>query len=132
MRQSMWCDGRTALIGVIALCFLHVPKLGAMEFLGQAGVLGEWELTGDLIEGEQSKKFSGPLKMKHVGICTQDGPEERAGEINLQIGSDSESLTATLVLDGTPCNYSARKMHAYEGTMACAGRAPVPLVVWLK
>jgi len=70
--------------------------------------------------------------MKHVGICTQDGPEERAGEISLQLASGSETLTATLVLDGTPCNYSARKMHAYEGTMACAGRAPVPLLVWLK
>ena len=132
MRQRMWCDGRTALIGAIALCFLHVPKLGAMEFLGQAGVLGEWELTGDLTEGEQSMEFSGPLKMKHVGICTQDGPEERAGEIRLQLASRSDSRTATLVLDGTPCDYSARKKHAYEGTMACAGRAPVPLVVWLK
>jgi hypothetical protein len=131
-KQKMWCYGRTALVGAIALCFLQVPKLEAMEFLGQAGVLGEWELTGNLTESSQSMEFSGPLKMKHVGICTQDGPEERAGEISLQLGSRSESLTATLVLDGTPCNYSARKTHAYEGTMACAGRAPVPLVVWLK
>jgi hypothetical protein len=29
------------------------------------------------------------------------------------------------VLDGIPCTYSARKTHAYEGTMACAGRTPV-------
>ena len=77
-------------------------------------------------------EFSGPLKMKHVGICTQDGPEERAGEISLQLASRSESLTARLVLDGIPCTYSARKTHAYEGTMACTGRAPVPLMVWLK
>ena len=103
-----------------------------MELLGQAGVLGEWELTGNLTEGGQSMEFSGPLKMKHVGICTQDGPEERAGEISLQLASRSELLTASLVLDGIPCTYSARKTHAYEGTMACAGRTLVPLVVWLK
>jgi hypothetical protein len=132
MRRRMWCDGRAAVVGAIALCFLDVPKLGAMELLGQAGELGEWELTGDLIEGERSMEFSGPLKMKHVGICTQDGPEERAGEISLQLASRSESLTARLVLDGIPCTYSARKTHAYEGTMSCAGRAPVPLMVWLK
>ena len=105
-----------------------------MEFLGQAGVLGEWELTGNLTEGGSGpKEFSGPLKMKHVGICTQDGPEERAGEIRLQLAGRSESrVTAKLVLDGVACTYSARKTHAYEGTMSCAGRAPVPLLVWLK
>jgi hypothetical protein len=132
MRRRMWCDGRAAVVGAIALCFLDVPKLGAMELLGQAGELGEWELTGNLTESGQSMEFSGPLKMKHVGICTQDGPEERAGEISLQLASRSESLTARLVLDGIPCTYSARKTHAYEGTMACTNRAPVPLMVWLK
>lgn len=103
-----------------------------MEFLGQAGVLGEWELTGNLTEGGSGPRegFSGPLKMKHVGICTQDGPEERAGEIRLQLAG--YSVTAELMLDGVRCTYSARKTHAYEGTLSCAGRAPVPLLVWLK
>ena len=130
----MWREWRAALLGAIALCFLHVPRLGAMELLGQAGVLGEWELNGNLTEGgsEPSKEFSGLLKMKHVGICTQDGPEERTGEISLQLASRSESLTAKLVLDGVHCTYSARKTHAYEGTMSCASRAPIPLIVWLK
>jgi hypothetical protein len=130
----MWRAGG-ALLGAIALFLFHVPRLGAMEFLGQAGVLGEWELTGNLTEGGAGprKEFSGPLKMKHVGICTQDGPEERAGEIRLQLAGRSESrVTANLVLDGVPCTYNARKTHAYEGTMSCAGRAPVPLLVWLK
>ena len=134
MQRTIWRDGSAALLGGIALCFLHAQRLGDMELLGQAGVLGEWELTGNLTEGGSgpSKEFFGPLKMKHVGICTQDGPEERAGEISLQLASRSESLTAKLVLDGVPCTYSARKTHAYEGTMSCAGRAPVPLMVWLK
>jgi hypothetical protein len=128
-------DRGAVLLGAIALCFYHVPNLGAMELLGQAGVLGEWELTGNLTESGSGphKEFSGPLKMKHVGICTQDGPEERAGEIRLQLAGPSEShVTAKLVLDGVPCSYRARKTHAYEGTMSCAGRAPVPLLVWLN
>jgi hypothetical protein len=135
MQRTIWRDGGAALLGAIALCLFHVPRLGAMEFLGQAGVLGEWELTGNLTQGVAGprKEFSGPLKMKHVGICTQDGPEERAGEIRLQLAGRSESrVTAELVLDGVPCTYNARKTHAYGGTMSCAGRAPVPLLVWLK
>jgi hypothetical protein len=129
----MWRDGRAALVGAVALCLFHVPRLGAIELLGQAGVLGEWELTGNLTEGGPGprKEFSGPLKMKHVGICTQDGPEERAGEIRLQL-ADGSRVTAELVLDDVRCTYSARKTHAYEGTLSCAGRAPVPLLVWLK
>jgi len=117
MQRKIWCDGGAALLGAIALCLFHVPRLGAMELLGQAGMLGEWELTGNLTEGgsEPGKEFFGPLKMKHVGICTQEA-----------------RVTAKLVLDGVPCTYSARKTHAYEGTMSCEGRAPVPLLVWLK
>jgi hypothetical protein len=135
MQRTMWRDGRTALLGVIALYLFHVPRLGAMELLGQAGVLGEWELTGNLTEvgSGPRKEFSGPLKMKHVGICAQDGAEERSGEIRLQLADHSESrVTAELVLDGVRCTYIARKTHAYEGTLSCAGRAPVPLLVWLK
>jgi hypothetical protein len=133
MQRTMWRDGRAALVGAVALCLFHVPRLGAIELLGQAGVLGEWELTGNLTEGGpgQRKEFSGPLKMKHVGICTQDEPEERAGEIRLQL-ADGSRVTAELVLDDIRCTYSARKTHAYEGTLSCAGRAPVPLLVWLK
>src|ERR1700739_588617 len=85
--------------------FCTCQGLGPMELLGQAGALGEWELTGNLTEGGTgpSKEFSGPLKMKHVGICTQDGPEERAGEIRLQFTGTDSQVTAELVLDGAPC-----------------------------
>jgi hypothetical protein len=135
MRRNIWRDGGAALFGAIALSLFQLPGLGAMELLGQAGVLGEWELTGNLTEGPSgpSKEFFGPLKMKHVGICAQDGPEERTGEIRLQLADGSESrVRAELVLEGVRCMYSAHKTHAYEGTMSCAGRAPVPLLVWLK
>ena len=59
MQRTMLRNGRGALLGAVALCLFHVPRLGAMEFLGQAGVLGEWELTGNLTEGG-----SGPRKAR--------------------------------------------------------------------
>jgi len=135
MHRRVWRHRGVALLGVVTLCLLEVPKGQAMEFLGEAGVLGEWELTGNLTESGSgpSNEFSGPLKMKHVGICTVDEPEERAGDIRLQFADDSRSrVTAELLLEGVACTYDARKTGAYEGTMSCAGRAPVPLLVWLK
>ena len=133
-RNNGWRNGAAALLGAVGLSLCHVPPLGAMEILGQAGVLGEWELTGHLTESEPGarRQFSGPLKMKHVGICTQDGPEERAGEIRLQLAGPDSQVTAELMLDGAPCTYSARKTRNYEGTLSCEGRAPDPLLVWLK
>ena len=135
MHRRVWRQRGAALLSALALCLFEVPKAQAMELLGQAGVLGEWELTGNLTENGSgpSNEFSGPLKMKHVGVCTVDEPEERAGNIRLQFADHSRShVTANLVLDGVACTYDARKTHAYEGTMSCAGRAAVPLLVWLK
>ena len=135
MHRRVWRQRGAALLSALALCLFEVPKAQAMELLGQAGVLGEWELTGNLTENGSgpSNEFSGPVKMKHVGICTVDEPEERAGNIRLQFADHSRSrVTANLVLDGVACTYDARKTHAYEGPMLCAGRAPVPLLVWLK
>src|SRR5436305_6849840 len=104
----MRAAGAAAVVGAAALCFTARPNVAAMELLGQAGVLGEWELTGNLLEegAGARKEFSGRLKMTHVGICSVEGPEERAGEIRLRLLGSQSRLTAKLGLDGAPCSYS--------------------------
>jgi hypothetical protein len=104
------------------------------QVVGYAGVLGEWELTAAVTEqaGLLSKAFSGPLSLKHVGICTQDGPEQRTGEIRFQISALSSRLDATLLVEGVACSYSAGLSDPYSGMMACPDREAVPLKLWLK
>lgn len=104
------------------------------KILGYAGVLGEWELTATVSEKTRlrGKEFSGPLSMKHVGICTQDGPEEKTGEIRFQISAFSSHLEAKLLVEGIECTYSAASSSPYSGMMACPGREAVPLRLWLK
>jgi hypothetical protein len=106
----------------------------SMQVIGYAGVLGEWELTATVTETARlsGKEFSGPLSMKHVGICTQDGPEEKTGEIRFQISALSSQLDATLLLEGVSCTYSARSSEPYSGLMACPDREAVPLKLWVK
>ncbi len=41
MRRTIRRDGWAVLLGTVALCLCHAPRVDAMEFLGQAGVLGE-------------------------------------------------------------------------------------------
>jgi len=79
------------------------------EVTGLAGVLGEWELTANVTEriSGSTRELAGPLNLKHVGICTIDGPEQKNGELRLRISGASTRVTGTLLIEGTECSYSA-------------------------
>ena len=117
-----------AVLGVLA------TPAGAesLEVLGYAGVLGEWELTASVTGNDNTKAYSGPLTMTHVGICTVDGPEEKKGEIRFRLSKSSSRIQATLLVDGTECSYSARLSDFFAGTMNCPNRPAVPLKLWVK
>ena len=124
-----------ALSALLVLGALAAPaQAETRQIVGYAGVLGEWELTATVNEETRllGKAFSGPLSMKHVGICTQDGPEERTGEIRFQISALSSHLDATLLVEGVACSYSAPSSNPYSGMMACPEREAVPLKLWLR
>ncbi|TFV41302.1 hypothetical protein [Bradyrhizobium niftali] len=78
------------------------------------------------------KEYSGPLTMKHVGVCIQDGPEEKTGEMRFQISASSPQLNATFSVAGVECTYSGQLSDSYTGTMNCSDRQAVPLKLWLK
>jgi len=124
-----------ALLLLIGLGALATPAgAQSLEVLGYAGVLGEWELTATVRETApaRSKEFSGPSTMRHVGLCTQDGPEEKAGELRLHLSATPSRLHATLSVAGEDCTYSASLSDAYTGMLACPGKGPVPLTLWVK
>ena len=104
----------------------------SLEVLGYAGVLGEWELTASVTGNDNTKAYSGPLTMTHVGICTVDGPEEKKGEITFRLSKLSSRIQATLLVDGTECSYSARLSDFFTGSMNCPNRPAVPLKLWVK
>jgi hypothetical protein len=124
---------------IVAIVFLLIILNAAtqpaaaetLEVLGQVGVLGEWELTANITATGTRKQFSGPLVMKHVGICTVDGPEEKTGEIQLQFFGSSR-IKATLMVAGVTCTYAGRKSDSFSGVMRCPDQRDVPLLMWLK
>ena len=124
---------RTLLL-LLAGALAAPAQAQSLQVVGYAGVLGEWELTATVTEKARllNKEFFGPLSMKHVGICTQDGPEEKTGEIRFQISALSSQLDATLLVEGVSCTYSARSSEPYSGLMACPDREAVPLKLWVK
>jgi len=120
------------LLGAL-LCALATP-VGAqsLQVFGYAGVLGEWELTADVVKNEKTNDFYGPLTMAHVGICTIDGPEEKKGEIRFQLSGSSSLIRATILIDGATCTYNAHLADFFTGAMTCPNRSAVPLKLWVK
>ena len=122
---------RTLVIAALVAVVARLPSAEALELIGQAGVLGEWELTADLTATGGKQEFAGPIVLKHTGICSADGPETRSGEMKLQMASATR-VKASLTIDGNPCTYSATKSDAYVGMLSCRDRREVPLRIWIK
>jgi hypothetical protein len=116
---------------IASMALASASSAEALEIIGQAGVLGEWELTATLAATAGKQEFAGPITLKHTGLCTTDEPETRKGEIKLQMANASR-VRATLTIDGNPCTYSATKTDAYVGIMSCRDRRAVPLRLWVK
>jgi hypothetical protein len=123
-----------ALLLSIGLGALAVPaQAQSLQLIGYSGFLGEWELTATVTENASGRQeYAGPVTLKHVGICTQEGPEERTGEILLQRSASLTRLSATLSVDGVECTYSGQLSDSYTGTMSCPDREAVPLRLWVK
>ena len=124
-----------ALFLPILLSALAAPASAqSLQVIGYSGYLGEWELTATVTEivSGRAGEYSGPLTMKHVGLCTQDGPEEKTGAMRLQISPSSSRLNATFSVAGIECSYSGQLSDSYTGTMNCPDREAVPLKLWLK
>lgn len=124
-----------AFVLPVVLSALATPAVAqSLQVIGYSGYLGEWELTATVTEttSGHTKEYSGPLTMKHVGVCTQDGPEEKNGEMRLQISASSSQLHATISLAGVECTYGGRLSDSYMGTIDCPGRQAVPLKLWVR
>ena len=125
---------RTLLLPILFGALAAPAAAQSLQVIGYSGYLGEWELTATVAETASGdiRQYFGPLTMKHVGLCTQDGPEEKTGEIRVQISGLTSQLDATLLVEGVECVYSARSSNPYSGMMACRDREAVPLKLWLK
>jgi hypothetical protein len=124
-----------ALVALIVLSAFSIPAYAeTRQVIGYAGVLGEWELTATVTEDAswRTREFSGPLTLKHTGLCTQDGPEEKTGEMRFRMSALSSQLNATLSVDGVACSYSGKLSDSYSGMMTCPDRPAVPLRLWVK
>jgi hypothetical protein len=110
----------------------------SLRVAGTAGYVSEWELNGDAIQTVVSgatKEFVGPLTIKHVGLCSHDGPQEESGEIKFHISGSGSlyKIQATLLYLGTRCTYTGKLSNSSShGFMQCSDVAGIPLTITVK
>src|SRR5947209_6733304 len=109
---------RTAFLVTVWMAML-LGSVGAQTrtVTGQAGILGEWDLTATVTEQADGsvRQWTGPLSMKHVGFCGVDGPEEKIGELRFRVSEPPADATATLLIDGEVCTFSGTFSDGYDG-----------------
>ena len=105
-----------------------------LRIVGTAGYLSEWELNAEVAPqpGGSGQAFSGSVRMKHVGLCTVNGPVEKSGKLTLQMNQSAGSsrLQAVLLLDdGDRCSYVGPWSGRSTGTMDCSEGKGIPLTL---
>jgi hypothetical protein len=96
---------------------------------GQVGYLQEWELKATLAKTASGGKveYSGPLTLRHVGLCSVNGAEEKSGELRLTVSRRTAGIEGTLDLDGDSCRIVASPSPSYSGLMSCRNGQGVPI-----
>jgi hypothetical protein len=132
------------LVGVVALGVVSGAALVAahvgprempqsLQVTGYTGRLGEWELTATLARaGDEHGELTGPMTMRHVGICTVEGPEEKTGAMRVRLSSWSSKVVAHLTIDGVECLYRGPLSDSGERELTCPDRRPSPITLWAK
>lgn len=117
-----------ALLTAILIC-TSAPVALAQTYSasGQIGYLQEWEMKGRLVKTVTGKgeDYSGAVTLRHVGLCSVNGVEEKSGVIRLS-GSPSR-LEGTLAMDDDNCRITASASRPYSGLLSCRNGGGVPI-----
>jgi hypothetical protein len=123
------------LVLVVAVGALATPAdAQSLQIRGVTGYLSEYDLSAS-VSGEASRgieELSGTLNIKHVGLCTHNGPDETLGYIKLEFVSTSAPIIATLNFNGRECSYRGYLSESSTGVLTCAGGLSLPLRLWVK
>jgi hypothetical protein len=125
---------RTLLVSTlfVAISICIVAAAAAAEpyaASGQVGYLQEWELKASLAKTVSGSKieYSGPVTLRHIGLCSVNGVEEKSGKIRLTMSRTPAAAEGTLALEGDSCRIVANQAPSYSGLLTCRNGQGVPI-----
>jgi hypothetical protein len=121
---------RTCLLALLVALLGASAQAQSLQVKAKFGYLSEYELSANVAaQPSDHKSFSGPMIIRHVGICSHNGPNEEAGQISLRLADANSRVSAMLVFDGHKCTFAGRLSKTEIGEMTCPGSA-VPFSMW--
>ncbi len=97
--------------------------------VGQAGYLQEWEIKASLAGTATSNgaEYDGPATLRHVGLCSANGVEEKAGVLQLKVSRKTSAVEGTLALKDDECRIVASPSKSYSGLLNCRDGQGIPI-----
>ncbi len=96
---------------------------------GQVGYLSEWELNASLrktVTGD-GVDYSGPVTLRHVGLCSSNGVEEKSGIIELRTFPKYSRVEGSLKMQDGDCHFIASAPSSYSGLLNCPDAQGIPI-----
>jgi hypothetical protein len=96
---------------------------------GHAGYLQEWEIKASLTKTVTSAgvNYDGPVTLRHVGLCSVNGTEEKSGVVQLKVSRRNTAVEGTLAMQDDSCRIVASASQAYSGLLNCRDGQGVPI-----
>ncbi len=119
-----------ALALAVFIVILDTPgHAQPLQIKGIFGFLGEYELSATVARetSGREKRLTGPVTIRHVGLCTHNGPNESRGEITVQV--TKAQISAAFAFDGRQCTYKGRVSQENVGELICSGDT-IPFSIW--
>jgi hypothetical protein len=120
---------RTLLVAISICIVAATAAAEPYAASGQVGYLQEWELKANLAKTVSGSKieYSGPVTLRHVGLCSANGVEEKSGNIRLTMSRAPAAAAGTLALEGDSCRIVANQAPFYSGLLTCRNGQGVPI-----
>ena len=119
-----------ALLSAILIC-AGAPAALAQSYSasGQVGYLSEWEMKASLARTVTSsgEDYSGPVTLRHVGLCSVNGTEEKSGTVRLTVSPRSSGVEGTLAMKDDSCRIVASSSRGFSGLLSCRDGQGIPI-----
>ena len=126
-RRRLWSIMLPAALVFVASS--ATAETQSLKLVGSAGYLSEWEVSGTI--SSTHNEFAGPLTWKHVGFCSNDGPQEKSGSVRFRLSKrlSTVQIDAVLSFGDTKCVYRGDLAGFSRGFMNCAGAGDIPISI---
>jgi hypothetical protein len=96
---------------------------------GQIGYLQEWEMKANLAQTITASgvNYDGPVTLRHVGLCSVNGPEEKSAVVRLTVSRKTSGIEGTLTMTDDTCRIAVSASKSHSGLLNCRDGQGVPI-----